>query len=185
MSKVVVGQVMPDFSFSTDRHFENRLSEVVKKADKTVLWVLRYIGCPPCQYDVHCIAENYARFQEKNAQVYVVMQSSRESVQTALSQTPIPFEIICDETQSIYESFSIEATQTREERLPKTEEGKLMLEKKLARVKEGGFVHGSYEGNEQQLPAMFIVDKNRVVLYAHYAKDMIDMPEVDQVLELL
>lgn len=47
MSKVVVGQVMPDFSFSTDRHSENRLSEVVKKADKTVLWVLRYIGCPP------------------------------------------------------------------------------------------------------------------------------------------
>lgn len=185
MSKIVVGQVMPDFHFSTNLHSENLLSDVVKKTNKTVLWVLRYIGCPTCQYDVHCIAENYTRFQEKNAQVYVVMQSSRESVQSALQQTPIPFEIICDETQSIYQSFSIEATQTKEERLPKTEEGKRLLEEKRARVKEGGFVHGSYEGNEQQLPAWFVIDKNRVVLYAHYAKDMIDMPDVDQALSLI
>ena len=48
-----------------------------------------------------------------------------------------------------------------------------------------GFSHGDYEGNEQQLPAMFIVDEDGTVLYAHYARSIMDMPSVDEVLAML
>ena len=47
------------------------------------------------------------------------------------------------------------------------------------------FSHGDYEGDEQQLPAMFILDENGVATYVHYAANIMDMPTVDEVLNLL
>ena len=59
------------------------------------------------------------------------------------------------------------------------------LQKKGALADENGFIHGDYEGNELQLPAMFIVDEDRKISYAHYAKELADMPEIDEVLNSL
>lgn len=185
MSKISVGQTMPDFQVLTSIDGETSLHKLAKKTGKTILWVLRYIGCPTCRYDVHMLAQNYDRFTEKNAQVCVVMQSRIEFVREATKEENIPFEIICDEKQEIYQTLSIEATQTKEERLPKTEEGVIRLEEKRKRVKEEGFTHGVSEGNEQQLPALFIIDQNAKVLYVHYAADMIDMPSVDEAVSLI
>ena len=47
------------------------------------------------------------------------------------------------------------------------------------------FVHGDYEGDELQLPALFIVNEKGVVEYANYAEDIMDMPKVDDVLNML
>ena len=46
-------------------------------------------------------------------------------------------------------------------------------------------MHGDYEGNEQQLPALFILDEAGTALYANYAQDPMDMPSLDEVLEML
>ena len=59
------------------------------------------------------------------------------------------------------------------------------LQKKGAAAAEAGFSHGDYEGDEQQLPAMFILDENGVATYVHYAANIVDMPTVDEVLNLL
>ena len=56
---------------------------------------------------------------------------------------------------------------------------------KKQKIKEAGFVHGKYEGNEQQLPAMFDVDPDGSVVYAHYAKNSIDMPTVEEMFRIL
>jgi hypothetical protein len=42
-----------------------------------------------------------------------------------------------------------------------------------------------YEGNEQQLPALFIIDEQGTVTCAHYAQNIMDMPLIDDVLKLL
>ena len=44
---------------------------------------------------------------------------------------------------------------------------------------------GDYEGNELQLPAMFIVNEDGVVEYANYARNIVDLPTVDEVLAML
>ena len=64
-------------------------------------------------------------------------------------------------------------------------EGFKLLKEKGAKAAACGFSHGDYEGNEQQLPAMFIVDEDRTINYVHYAKNIMDMPTVDEVLNLL
>ena len=46
-----------------------------------------------------------------------------------------------------------------------------------------GFVHGRQEGQEMQLPAVFLLDGTGVILYAHYAKTIADLPTVDQIMK--
>ena len=57
--------------------------------------------------------------------------------------------------------------------------------KKGQAAAKAGYTHGDYEGNELQLPALFIVDEDGTVSYAHYAKNIADMPGVQEVLDLL
>ena len=59
------------------------------------------------------------------------------------------------------------------------------LKEKGGKAREAGFVHGDYEGNELQLPAMFIVNEDGVVEYANYARNIVDLPTVDEVLAML
>lgn len=182
MKKLTQGDQFPSFTFNTHKRDQLNSSDVLK--GKTVFWVLRYIGCTVCRYDVHLIASRYQEFINKNAQVFVVMQSDREHVINDLknTDTELPFEIICDNDQKIYNMLCIEAAQSGEELLGNRGDD---LKAKGAAARAAGFAHGDYEGNELQLPAMFIVEENGTVCYAHYAADIMDMPKVDDVLKML
>ncbi|MDD3193454.1 MAG: peroxiredoxin-like family protein [Oscillospiraceae bacterium] len=184
MAKLHVGDKMPSFTFQTEAQ-SGLTTAAVLSGGRTVFWVLRYIGCTTCRYDVHQIAAHYGEFQQRNAQVYVVMQSDPAVVREDLKGSPLPYHIICDQDQAIYKALEIPATETKEERMPTSPEDIAKLEAKKQKVKESGFVHGRYEGNEQQLPAMFVVDPDGTVVYAHYAKNSIDMPTVEEMLQLL
>ncbi len=87
-----------------------------------------------------------------------------------------------DPEQKIYQLLEIRPASSREEMI----EGVLdRLKEKGAKARAAGFSHGDYEGNEQQLPAMFIVNEDGIVEYANYAKNIMDMPTVDEVLNIL
>lgn len=180
MAKYKVGDIFPNLTVKTAYEADREVKDILK--GKTIFWVLRYIGCPVCRLDVALIAERYEEFKEKGAQVFVVMQSDQEHIRESLKETPIPFEIICDNDMKFYDTLSIEPAGSMDELA-----GKMLdkLQAKGALADEYGFEHGDYEGDEQQLPALFIVDENGVITYAHYAEELIDMPDVDEVLELL
>jgi peroxiredoxin len=98
------------------------------------------------------------------------------------SDTVLPFEIIADPGQNIYRRLGINAAGSKEELLGT---GSEQLKQKGAAARGAGFAHGDYEGNELQLPALFILDDQGTVLYSHYAEHLMDMPDVDGVLALL
>jgi peroxiredoxin len=185
MARVIVGDQFPDFQIHTAHDVDEHTAEVVKRAKKTVFWVLRYIGCTTCRYDVHLIKERYQEFRDLGVQVLVVLQSRPEIVRADLAGDEVPYEIICDPDQEIYKRFSIDPAPSKEARQPTEPADVEKWQAKIEKVKASGFVHGKYEGNEQQLPAMFIVGADAVVLYAHYAKNSIDMPTVDELLKIL
>jgi peroxiredoxin len=85
MKKLMQGDRFPSFTFHT--HLRDNLNSPEVLKGKTVFWVLRYIGCTVCRYDVKLIAERYQEFIDKNAQVYVLMQSDAEHVQNDLAKT--------------------------------------------------------------------------------------------------
>ena len=182
MPKVQVNETFPVFDFSTAYEDDLNSKDVLK--GKTVFWFLRYIGCTVCRYDVHLLQQRYDEFVNKGAQVFVVMQSDRQHVRKDLESTDtrLPFSIICDPEQKIYQLLEIVPAESMEALKAGVEE---QLKEKGGKARELGFVHGDYEGNEQQLPALFIVNEDGTVAYAHYAKNIMDMPKIDEVLSLL
>ncbi len=185
MPRINVGEKMPEFVFNTGYRTGVKLYDGT--ADKTVLWVVRYIGCPPCRYDAHVLGQRIDEFKAKNANVFVLMQSDQAHIQEDLERTGEPdlaVEIIADPDMVIYKTLDIKPAESMEA-LVGGPEGMAKMQEKGALVTAAGYTHGDYEGDEQQLPAVFIIDKEGIVTYAHYAEYMMDMPTVDEVIAML
>ncbi|MBR4445103.1 MAG: redoxin domain-containing protein [Solobacterium sp.] len=182
MTKLNTGDKFPEITFNTAYKTDLHTPEIFHGT--TVFWVLRYIGCTVCRYDVKLLAERYEEFRRKNAQVFVLMQSDASHVQDNLQKTDtvLPFEIITDPEQKIYQLLDIQPAESMEALAEGVGE---QLRAKARQARLCGFSHGDYEGNEQQLPALFIVDEEGIVKCAHYAKNIMDMPSIDEVLALL
>ncbi len=56
---------------------------------------------------------------------------------------------------------------------------------KLAKVTLSGLKHGDYEGDELQLPAVFVVTPDLTVVHARYGKAAGDVPTPEELTELL
>ena len=175
-----VGDYFPDFIFNTAYRKNLQVHEVLDK--ETVFWCIRYIGCPVCRYDVHCIKEKYAEIQKKNAQIFVVMQSDQKHIQDVIKEDELPFEIICDPEKKFYNELEIDPALSKEELIGhNTDE----LEQKRQACKELGYTHGDYEGDELQLPALFIVNKKGIIKYVKYGDSLVSLPTVDELIDLL
>ena len=178
--RLTAGEHIPDLMYATA--YESGIRLYDRLQGKTVLWVLRYIGCPVCRLDLRDIAAKYERFREKNAQVLVVMQSDAAHLKRELAETPVPYEIISDPDLQIYDLLEIEPARSTAALVSRD---LLRSVRKVREASKAGFSHGDYEGIETQLPALFILDEDGTVLYAHYARSLADMPSVDEVLKLL
>ncbi|AVM70336.1 peroxiredoxin [Lachnospiraceae bacterium oral taxon 500] len=177
--RLAVGDIMPDFSFHTPFTANLTLADTVRKAAKTVLLFLRYYGCPVCQYDIHRLAENYQQITAAGGQALVVLQSDPAGLAAQLQPDSLPFEIICDPDARLYKSFDIRPAASKAQMI----DADTMV--KIAKAKAAGCKHGAYEGEELQLPAAFILDQDRHVLYAHYGKSVSDTPDAHSLAELL
>lgn len=180
MPCIQVGEKLPDFTVDTQDLEGVTLHSLLK--GKTILRVLRYIGCPSCRLDVHEIAESYGDFTARGAQVLVVMQSTKKNLNEALAGMDLPLSIVCDPEMEIYKTLAIRAASDKEELIGTDPSAMLAIRD---RVQAQGFVHGVYEGDELQLPAMFIVDEDATVRYVHYARSIPDMPSVQEMLAIL
>ncbi len=186
MAKIKAGDKFPNFTYCTGWEDGKTTDGLFAKADKTVVWVLRYIGCTVCRLDVEMVKERYAEFQAKGAQVCFVMQSDQAHIRKEFGEdsAALPFDIVCDSAQEIYKTLDIQPAPSKLKLLGGISEiGK--MKKKADKCKTYGFEHGDYEGNELQLPAMFIVNREGTVEFAHYAKGIVDMPVIDEVLTKL
>ena len=75
---------------------------------------------------------------------------------------------------------------SKEEMINRDDEASMArLTYKRSKAAERGLVHGEYEGEELQLPGMFLLDKEMNVLHAHRAKTLTDMPDVDAMLAMI
>lgn len=185
MARLNVGDKMPNLTVNTAYETNKTIADIVN-GKRTVFWVLRYIGCTTCRYDVHLFIERYQEFKDKDTQVVIVMQSLperiQEDVREEMNGKKLPFDIICDIDFHFYNTLEIKPATSKEELIgPDVEK----MEKRRSAVKEAGFVHGEYEGDELQLPAMFITDGDLTVTNARYCKHITDMPTIDELLNML
>lgn len=175
--KLEVGQKIEDFAFCTQNACYDSFLEQLK-ADKNVLLFLRYIGCTVCSLMVLEIKDRYEEIKANGVDVYVVLQSDPEVLKEEIKDFDIPFEIITDPEMKLYEKFSLESLDDIKNGLG----GNTM--DRIAKAKERGLVHGKYEGDENQLPASFVVDKNGIVTYAKYGEHVTDTLMVEDLINL-
>lgn len=179
MSRLTVGQTMPDCSFQT--LFQGNLSfyDAVKGKKKTVLFFLRFIGCRISQFDIRNIKANYHLITAAGGQAFAVVQSPVETVRKYYNKDSLPFTIICDPELALYKQFDIQPAKSSEE----LNSGN--TEAKMAEIVKTDLVKGTPEGEPLQLPAVIVVDEYLKITYAHYGKNVADIPSVAEIGALL
>lgn len=179
-SKVVnVGDIFDDFTYNTPFRKGLTLSASAAKAKKTAIIFLRYFGCTICQYDIHQLIVNYDKLTRNGGQILVVLQSDPAVAGEGIKESDIPFDIVCDPKAELYIHNSVFPAKTLSDLADNATMAKIMA------ASQEGFKHGKYEGSELQLPATFIIDKDRKVLYSHYGKSGADIPSIKELEQLL
>lgn len=178
MENIKSGGKAPDFTYNTayetDKNFYAQLSE-----KGNLLIFSRYIGCSICLMKLMEIKEAYKEFEEIGVKVFFVMQSKAETALPKLEELKIPFDVILDPEETLYRLYNVQAAKNKlglfSPKLPGL----------LKKAKEMGITHGEYEGNELQLPAVFVLDGKAIVRHAHYSKDLCDFPDTERLAQLL
>jgi len=180
--KLTKGLQMPDFTYLSPYAEGEKTFADFAGGKKTFVVFLRYYGCTVCRLDLHIYAQRMKEFVDRDCQLMVVLQSDPALVKDEAPLGTFPFEIACDPSQAVYRQFEIEAAKNMAALIGG---GLFKAVKKMNAAKKFGFTHGEYEGNEQQLPAMVLVDENGTIAFSHYAKNMTDMPSADEMLAML
>lgn len=176
MAVLSKGDIFPDIEYISGRDTKERLS-ARQGGFRAVVLFLRYYGCPLCQLDIHTLAENAARLSSRRVRPFVVLQSPPETLKDIASDSPLEF--ICDPEMKLYRAFGVKAADAQERAL-NLDKNLARLQEKDRQIKALGITHGKSEGEEQQLPAIFLLDEARKILYAHYASDILDMPSLEE-----
>jgi len=180
MGRVSAGTKMPDFKYVTPFKKDCRLSECVRQVEgKTAVVFLRYYGCTLCQYDIQLYAESYASLKQTGGQFLVVLQSDPEKLSQQISEEYPPFDIICDPEQELYKMLEIHAAGSKEEMVDAHAMEKITI------ARASGLTHGEYEGEELQLPAAFVMDRELNLTYVRYCKTVGEVPTPKELEELL
>ncbi len=178
MPKLTVGATLPDFTFDTPFAQGRTMAQTAAAVQgKTALVFLRYYGCTLCQYDIHQFLVEHAKIAATGGQMLVVLQSDPAKIAGQQGPEALPFDIICDPEQKLYKEFDI--------RPAKSKLGMVNLKTigKLSKAK--AFTHGEYEGDELQLPAVFVVTPDMKLTHVHYGTAAGDVPTPEELAELL
>lgn len=171
---------MPDLIYHTPFRSGVALSQTARKVEgKTAVVFLRYYGCTLCQYDIHRFAQQYDNIKAAHGQLLVVLQSDPVKLAQQLSESDLPFEIICDPDKAFYQELEIAPASSM------ANMAGVKTAVKVAKATAAGYKHGEYEGDELQLPAVFIMDRQLRLSYVHYGKTVDDVPTPEKLAELL
>lgn len=185
MPRVLVHDFFPNLKFETYDGKSQTVQEVVCQKKHTIFWVMRFIGCRFCQLDIDYLGQEYGKFEAENTQVFVVLQSSRESITGLKGQLSVPFDVVCDTERIFYRELDIKATATKEDRMPKSKAGLERLSAKQEAVTARQYQRRTDEGEAEQLPALFIVAPDLSIEYVHYAVDSVDIPNIEEMIEFI
>ena len=180
MARVHAGELLPPFTYDTPFAKSVRIEDTLRRVrGKTALVFLRYYGCRMCQYDMRQFEEKYPLIAGTGGQLLVVLQSTPESLRRQTEPEELPYDLVCDPEQRLYRMLEISPAASRETLVDEKSAKKMeMIEKTELR-------HGDYEGNELQLPAVFIVTPRRELTYVRYGVSAGDVPTPEETAALL
>lgn len=176
--RLKAGDTFDNFTYNTP--FETQKDFYKEVGEKTAaVFFLRYIGCRMCQVDMAHIKQKYSAFKDKGAEVFVIIQSDPAVVRETVNEGNFPYDIVCNTDMSLYQKYNLGVAENENVLSDKEDE---RTKRKYAEIQQKQLVHGKYEGEELQLPGVFLLDKNKKVTFAHYATHVADLPELEELL---
>jgi len=168
--KLKVGDKAPLFKLDSYNAGTIDLGELIGK-QKIVLIFSRYFGCPICQLDLNILMESVPEINNKGAKLLYVTQSGEKVAQEFIAKYKIEFPVIPSSKKELYAEFGLGLM---------NEEAVKKVKSKFKEATERGFVHGDYEGWENQGPGQFVIGEDGNIL--HERKGWLLLPEIFAVL---
>jgi peroxiredoxin len=172
-SRLTIGDKAPDFRFKTPWDDEASFYDAAGNKP-AVLIFLRYYGCPVCRMEMAKIKQEIDVVRQKKGLVFVVLQGAPDTLASLTDREYWPFTIICDPHGKVFQLYGVEAGGIIKYLHP----AGLMA---AIKATSQGFRHGKFEGKETQLPAAFAVTADKVIKYAHYGKNIGDVPPLAEI----
>ncbi len=175
--RLMAGAKAPDFVFDSPWEKSLRFYEAAGKG-RSILFFLRYVGCPICQMKISEIIHDWELFKQKGCSVFVALQSEPELIKRQLYGEEMSFKIICDPGGKIFSLYGVK---------PGSIFGYITPSVIATAIRAGkqGFKHGKKEGAELQLPAVFIMDGDKKITYSYYGRNIADLPDNNYLIGLL
>lgn len=169
--KLKVGDKAPLFKLDSYNAGTIDLGELIGKKQKIVLLFSRYFGCPICQLDLNILMESVPEINNKGAKLLYVTQSGEKVTQEFIAKYKIEFPVIASSKKELYAEYGLGLM---------NEEAVKKVKSKFKEATERGFVHGDYEGWENQGPGQFVIGEDGNIL--HERKGWLLLPEIFGVL---
>ncbi|MHA1476799.1 MAG: peroxiredoxin-like family protein [Promethearchaeota archaeon] len=169
--KLKVGDKAPLFKLDSYNAGTIDLGELIGKKQKIVLLFSRYFGCPICQLDLNILMESVPEINNKGAKLLYVTQSGEKVTQEFIAKYKIEFPVIASSKKELYAEYGLGLM---------NEEAVKKVKSKFKEATERGFVHGDYEGWENQGPGQFVIGEDGNIL--HERKGWLLLPEIFAVL---
>jgi len=169
-SKLMIAKKAPDFQFKTPWDDEANFYKAVGN-HPAVLIFLRYYGCPVCQMEMIKIKQQIDLVSKIGGRVFVVLQSTPETLASLTKKEDWPFTIISDPQGKVFQLYGVDAGGIIKYLHPA---GLIAAIKAISR----GFRHGKFEGKETQLPAAFAMTADKLIKYGYYGENIGDVPSL-------
>ncbi|CAA6801982.1 MAG: Alkyl hydroperoxide reductase/ Thiol specific antioxidant/ Mal allergen [uncultured Aureispira sp.] len=157
------------------------LHKILKDNDKVLICFFRPVWCPICNKRTHELIERYDELKKKGIEVLAIYPNNSETMAQYVKDAEIPFPVISDPNEVIYEKYAIErsaekvqATYGQKEAKEAISEGQTLYAGKV--YKEAG-VGDKYE---KIINADFLVGAKRVLEIGYYGEYIGDHYSLDK-----
>jgi peroxiredoxin len=157
------GQQAPDFH--TQDVYGKPVSLTNLRGQPVLLSFMRNAGCPVCNFQVHELLREADSLRAKNIAVVLVYQSSRENLLQYVSAQSLPFLLVADPDNKLYQRYGIEHG------MGKMMKG--MFHGAMGKMQKGKKLFASpirQDGNATTIGADFLLDEQGKIIKAHYGK---------------
>lgn len=175
--KLIEGTEMDDFLFLKNGNSGSFRSQL--KRDFTAVIFLRHLGCGMSQLDMLKYRDAYQFLKDQGIDIMMVIQGTEAEVSERTAKMNIPFTVIADAEQMLYQHFEIPSSDSMRDLVYG------VSEEKLLEFEYYGIECQRFEGNELQLQATVVVDRRGQVVFSHYSENISDVASPSELYQML
>jgi peroxiredoxin len=176
--KLKQGQKAPNFEIVDIHGTKINLYQVTNQ--KVILTFFRYAECALCNLRISEIMNESERLKELDIKLIAVFQSSKESlIESIYNKHTFDFTIISDTKLELYDLFGVKASWIKLIRTTTWKGIKSMIKASKKGYKLGGKVEGKFH----QIPADFVINREKNIEITHYGNNIIDHLPIEKLVK--